>query len=152
MTLRHWPWVVLSVVLCVGFAAFYILRTPKVYTRSAEIQIKNNDDGSAPTEFKDLGLFQSSSNVQDEIAILDSRDLMEEVVRRLNLDCGYYRKGFLQDSIAYGTTLPVSLSIKGLSDEAAVTLKLQVGKSGGVTISDIKCPRRIFRQRHTPVR
>ena len=96
MTLRHWPWIILSVVICVGFATLYILRTPKVYTRSAEIQIKDNEDGAAPTEFKDLGLFQSSSNVQDEIAILDSRDLMEEVVRRLNLDNSYYREGFFQ--------------------------------------------------------
>lgn len=138
MTLHHWPWIILSVVICVGFATLYILRTPKVYTRSAEIQIKDNEDGAAPTEFKDLGLFQSSSNVQDEIAILDSRDLMEEVVRRLNLDYSYYRKGFFHDSIAYGTNLPVELTIKDLPDDASVSLNLKIGKSGNVSISDIR--------------
>ena len=142
MTLRHWPWIILSVVICVGFATLYILRTPKVYTRSAEIQIKDNEDGAAPTEFKDLGLFQSSSNVQDEIAILDSRDLMEEVVRRLNLDNSYYREGFFHDSIAYGTNLPIDLTIKDIPEAAAVSLKIKVNKSGNVTLSDIKMPKK----------
>lgn len=142
MTLRHWPWIILSVVICVGFATLYILRTPKVYTRSAEIQIKDNEDGAAPTEFKDLGLFQSSSNVQDEIAILDSRDLMEEVVRRLNLDNSYYREGFFHDSIAYGTNLPIDLTIKDILEAAAVSLKIKVNKSGNVTLSDIKMPKK----------
>ena len=142
MTLRHWPWIILSVVICVGFATLYILRTPKVYTRSAEIQIKDNEDGAAPTEFKDLGLFQSSSNVQDEIAILDSRDLMEEVVRRLNLDNSYYREGFFHDSIAYGTNLPIDLIIKDIPEAAAVSLKIKVNKSGNVTLSDIKMPKK----------
>ena len=142
MTLRHWPWIILSVVICVGFATLYIFRTPKVYTRSAEIQIKDNEDGAAPTEFKDLGLFQSSSNVQDEIAILDSRDLMEEVVRRLNLDNSYYREGFFHDSIAYGTNLPIDLTIKDIPEAAAVSLKIKVNKSGNVTLSDIKMPKK----------
>ena len=142
MTLRHWPWIILSVVICVGFATLYILRTPKVYTRSAEIQIKDNEDGAAPIEFKDLGLFQSSSNVQDEIAILDSRDLMEEVVRRLNLDNSYYRDGFFHDSIAYGTNLPIDLTIKDIPEVAAVSLKIKVNKSGNVTLSDIKMPKK----------
>lgn len=142
MTLRHWPWIILSVVICVGFATLYILRTPKVYTRSAEIQIKDNEDGAAPIEFKDLGLFQSSSNVQDEIAILDSRDLMEEVVRRLNLDNSYYREGFFHDSIAYGTNLPIDLTIKDIPEAAAVSLKIKVNKSGNVTLSDIKMPKK----------
>ena len=142
MTLRHWPWIILSVVICVGFATLYILRTPNVYTRSAKIQIKDNEDGAAPTEFKDLGLFQSSSNVQDEIAILDSRDLMEEVVRRLNLDNSYYREGFFHDSIAYGTNLPIDLTIKDIPEAAAVSLKIKVNKSGNVTLSDIKMPKK----------
>ena len=142
MTLRHWPWIILSVVICVGFATLYIFRTPKVYIRSAEIQIKDNEDGAAPTEFKDLGLFQSSSNVQDEIAILDSRDLMEEVVRRLNLDNSYYREGFFHDSIAYGTNLPIDLTIKDIPEAAAVSLKIKVNKSGNVTLSDIKMPKK----------
>ena len=142
MTLRHWPWIILSVVICVGFATLYIFRTPKVYTRSAEIQIKDNEDGAAPIEFKDLGLFQSSSNVQDEIAILDSRDLMEEVVRRLNLDNSYYREGFFHDSIAYGTNLPIDLTIKDIPEAAAVSLKIKVNKSGNVTLSDIKMPKK----------
>ena len=46
-TLRHWPWIILSVVICMAFATLYLLRTPKVYTRSAEIQVKDDNDGQS---------------------------------------------------------------------------------------------------------
>ena len=90
-----------------AFATLYLLRTPKVYTRSAEIQVKDDNDGQSSLSmdaFKDLGVFQNTSNVKDEIAILQSRDLMEEVVRRLKLDVSYYNKGFFHDEVVYGTS------------------------------------------------
>ena len=44
-TLHHWPWVLLSLVVCVGAAVVYLLCTPKVYTTTASIMIK---DEAAP--------------------------------------------------------------------------------------------------------
>lgn len=37
LTLRKWPWILLSLIVCVGAAMIYILRTPDVYTRATEI-------------------------------------------------------------------------------------------------------------------
>ena len=46
-TLRHWPWIVASVAICVGLAVFYVLRSHPVYSRTASIVIKDDTDGSA---------------------------------------------------------------------------------------------------------
>lgn len=147
-TLRHWPWIILSVVICMAFATLYLLRTPKVYTRSAEIQVKDDNDGQSSLSmdaFKDLGVFQNTSNVKDEIAILQSRDLMEEVVRRLKLDVSYYNKGFFHDEVVYGTSLPVTVSFEDLSDKSSASFDLQVNKAGEVTIDKIKKDKEKFK-------
>ena len=40
--LSKWRWFVLSLVLCLLAATLYILKTPPVYTRSAELLIKED--------------------------------------------------------------------------------------------------------------
>lgn len=69
-TLRRWPWLILSIALFVGAAVFYILRTPPVYTRSASIVIKSSSTGNSISDisaFSEMGLVQTSSNINDEI-------------------------------------------------------------------------------------
>ncbi|MDE6628275.1 MAG: chromosome partitioning protein ParA, partial [Muribaculaceae bacterium] len=139
MTLHHWPWILLSVLLCVGAAYVYLLRTPNVYTRSAEILIKDDAKGQSTggEEFANLGLFQSNTNIQNEMANLRAKDLMEEVVKRLGLDINYYHSGRFHDVVAYGYDLPVRLSVAGCPDEESFSMNLRVGKDGKVAIDDL---------------
>ncbi|MDE6486529.1 MAG: polysaccharide biosynthesis tyrosine autokinase [Muribaculaceae bacterium] len=139
MTLRHWPWVLLSVAICVGGAYFYLLRTPDVYTRSAEILIKDDSKGgsAAADEFADFGLFHSNTNIQDEMTNLKAIDLMEEVVKRLGLDVNYYKAGRFRDEIAYGFDLPVKLTMANFPSENSLSLTLEVSGDGKVAISKL---------------
>lgn len=142
LTLRHWPWIILSVILCVGAAYVYLLRTPNVYTRSAEILIKDDAKGQSTggEEFANLGLFSSNTNIQNEMTNLKSKDLMGEVVKRLGLDINYYINGRFHDVVAYGYDLPVKLSVIGFPDESSFSMNLSVNKDGNVTISDLSEP------------
>lgn len=139
MTLRHWPWILLSVAICVGAAYFYLLRTPNVYTRSAEIMVKDDSKGKSvgSEEFSDLGLFQTNTNIQDEMTNLKAIDLMEEVVRRLNLDVEYYQPGRFHDEVAYGYDLPVKVTMDSFPSEDSFSMSLAVNKEGQVTISEL---------------
>lgn len=47
LCLAKWRWFVISVLLCVAVAAFYILCTPPVYTRSAFLMVKEDIKGKA---------------------------------------------------------------------------------------------------------
>lgn len=140
MTLHHWSWILLSVVVCVGIAYIYLLRTPDVYSRSAEILIKDDSKGQSTgaEEFANLGLFQSNTNIQNEIANLKAKDLSEEVVRRLGLDINYYHSGRFHDVVAYGYNLPVKLTLSDYPDEGSFSMNLTVSKDGKVMIKDLE--------------
>lgn len=42
LCVKHWRWFALSFFVMMCFAAFYILRTPATYKRTAEVQIKSD--------------------------------------------------------------------------------------------------------------
>ena len=139
-TLHYWPWVVLSVFLCMGAGVTYLLRTPNVYTQSAAILIKDDSKGKSvgAEEFADLGLFQSNTNIQNEITTLKSSSIMEEVVKRLNLDVDYYTDGTFHKNVAYGTDLPASVAFVDFPDNEAASFNLDIDKAGNFTINNIK--------------
>lgn len=142
LTLHRWPWIVLSVIICVGLAALYLLRTPSLYTRSAEILIKSDTNGKSSTTdlsaFADMGLVQMNNNINDEVNKLKSPDIMASVVKRLNLDMTYYVEGRFHDDVIYGTTLPVSVSFVSMLENESATADLEISENGDVRLSNLK--------------
>lgn len=143
-TLHYWPWVVLSLFICVGSGVMYLLCTPKVYTTSASLLIKDNSNnktsslGGGGEEFANMGLFQNKTNIQNEMTTLVSSDLMREVVKRLRLDINYYKDGTFHKEIAYGYGLPVSAELVDFPANGSLKFDLNVGENGIVTISKMK--------------
>lgn len=137
LTLRHWQWLVVSVSVCLGFAALYVLRTPKTYTRSAEIVIKDDKAGASSSleEFADMGIFQTNSNVYNEAATIRSKDMAEEVVRRLGLDVSYSADAIFHKTQLFGSTLPVKVTVPKVPDTEGVSFDLDLQPSGEFTIS-----------------
>lgn len=138
--LRNWPWILLSIAVCLGLATLYLLHTTPTYTREATIRIKTGSKGNSISSdvegFSDFGLFQSNTNVADEIASLESTDFMEEVVKRLNLTFNYSKEGRFHDEVAYGTSLPVMVMQDSVMNNNSGSFKLHVGADGKVSISD----------------
>ena len=97
MFVPRWHWFALSLFAALAVAAFYLLSTPNIYTRTAAILVKDDTkSGSSTTisEFSDLGIFKSNTNINNELLTLKSPTLMTEVVRRLGLNETYtVRKG-----------------------------------------------------------
>lgn len=139
-TLHYWPWLLLSVVVCVGAGVAYLLCTPNVNTTTASILIKDDTAGKSmgAEDFGDFGLFQNKTNIQNEITTLKSADLMEEVVRRLNLDMNYYRPGRFHRTVAYGTTLPVKISMPEFPENGNASFSVAVSSDGKVEIADLR--------------
>lgn len=140
-TLHYWPWVLASVLICVGISVVYLLRTPNTYSQTASLLIKDDSKGKTTggfDDFGDFGLFSSNTNIQNEITTFKSRNLMKEVVNRQNLDMNYYLPGRFHDVVAYGTSLPVQVKIVNYPDEGSASFKLHVSADGKVKISDLK--------------
>lgn len=139
MCLTHWRWFVISLVICLGAAALYLLRTPAVYTRSASILIKEDAKGqsvSSEMDFSNLGLFQSSTNINNEIITLRSPSTMMEVVNRLSLNVNYLKDGRLHKQVAYGTSLPVKSIIENLPNTSWAGYTINIDDNGEITLYD----------------
>lgn len=138
--LSKWKWFVLSLAVCLGVAVLYLLKSPSVYTRSATLLIEDNDKGSsistADLGFSDMGLFQSNTNVNNEIIAMSSPALMQNVVQRLNLDMNYARDGRFHDEVLYGTSQPVVVKMEDLSSNQSAALTLRIKTDGAVELYD----------------
>lgn len=87
-------WFVISAIIFVGLAYFYVKRQVPKYNVSATILIKDKEKGNSVDQlaaFEDLGIFGSNnSSLENEIHILTSRRLMAKVVTELELNIRYF--------------------------------------------------------------
>ena len=102
--IANWYWFVIPVFVCVGCGYIYILRTPKIYSRTANILVKDSRKGGDTdlATLSDLAGLSQRRNVDNEIYILQSRRLMTEVVKQLGLTVQYETKEGLRPQDLYG--------------------------------------------------
>ncbi len=134
--LAKWYWFVISLVICVGYTYWNLLKLPDVYTRVAKVQIKER--GGQPYyggEFN-MNLFNASTNLQDELAHMKSPDMIREVVNRLRLDMNYSTKGRFHDNVLYGSNLPINAVIEGLGEDSYVGFNVISDAKGNLTLTD----------------
>ena len=120
---NNWYWFVLSVVVCIGGGAYYIMGQPKVYERTASVLIKVDSKGSLSESaaFEDMNMFKTVSNLDNEILMLKSKRLMREVVDKLDLDVSYSVKEQLRRKELY-TTSPVKVRFPDASENQVLSL------------------------------
>lgn len=138
MFVPRWHWFALSLFAALAVAAFYLLSTPNIYTRTAAILVKDDTkSGSSTTmsEFSDLGIFKSNTNINNELLTLKSPTLMTEVVRRLGLNETYTVRKGLKDVGLYKSN-PVAVSYRH-QDETPVSFKIDFSSKEEFTISDV---------------
>ncbi|MDO6340326.1 polysaccharide biosynthesis tyrosine autokinase [Bacteroides caccae] len=140
LCLAKWKWFVLSLAVTLGVAVFYILCTPPVYTRTASVLIKEDSKGKSVSSemdaFSDLGLFQSGTNVNNELIAFQSPALMTEVVKRLRLDMNYFVPERFHRRVAYGLTLPVNVTMSDLLENESASFTLEVQPDSTLFLSD----------------
>ena len=152
--LDKWHWFVITLGVTLGVAAYYLLSTPPVYTRTASVLVKEDGKGKSlagdiSSTFSEMGLVQTSSNVNNELIAFRSPALMEEVVRRLNLDMNYSLPGRFHDEVAYGSNLPVKVSIAGIGEKQGASFRMTVSGNGAVTLDKMKLGDDEFSQKVT---
>lgn len=140
LCIAKWRWFVLSLVICLGIVTIYLLKTPPVYTRTASLLIKEESKGQSlsgdvGTSFSDLGLFQSNTNVNNELISLQSPAVMYDVVKRLHLEIDYVTDGSFYPQVRYGQNLPVTVSFAGLADNETAALTVEPAQSKGIKLT-----------------
>lgn len=139
MFVPRWHWFVLSLFAALAVATFYLLSTPNIYTRTAAILVKDDSKRGSSTnamsEFSDLGIFKSNTNINNELLTLKSPTLMTEVVQRLGLNETYtIRKGLR--TIGLYKCNPIAVTYRHL-DEIPISFTINLPSKKEFTISDV---------------
>lgn len=95
--LRYWPWFVLAMVIMLVGAYTYLRYAPRIFQTTAKIKILDESEGlELPTSafvFK-----RTNINLENEVEILTSYLIIEDVVKELNLNTRFFEEGTIQTS------------------------------------------------------
>ena len=146
--LIHWPWFVVSVVICIACAWGYLRLATPVYNISATVLIKDDKKGSGASMSSELermgldGFVSSSNNVDNEIEVLKSKSLAREVVNNLGLFVTYKDEDEFPNRELYRTS-PVVVSLTPQEAEklsAPMEVEMTLFPNGGmdalITVKD----------------
>mgnify|MGYP003288689408 CR=1 FL=1 len=88
--LKNWYWFLLSCVLFGAIGAYKYFTTTKKYRVDASIMLRNEEDGTPKFQLvSSLMGMSPGKNVDDEIALLTSRDILVQIVKELDLHTEY---------------------------------------------------------------
>ncbi len=135
---RIYKWrFVASLVVCIILAFLYLKSTPKIYTRTATVMVKDERGRGNISEAAILGemnLFNmTGNNVENEVLIFRTAKLMQNVVNKLHLDITYKTKKGLTPIDLYGKS-PVEVSFPDAGDDTFIQFKLK--KEGDKVVID----------------
>ena len=140
LCVSKWYWFVISLAVTISVAVIYLLTTPPVYTRSASLLIKEDSKGNSVSDaagvLGDIDLFQTSTNVNNEMQSLQSPAVMLDVVKRLHLDVSYHIDGGFYKRVLYGKSCPYTVSFNDLRDNESVDFTINPSEKGQVVLTD----------------
>lgn len=84
-TWQHKWWFVISLVLCLGLGALYFFSKTPVFTVRSAIMLRTPDVKTQQGELMSLMGADANKSASDEIEVLTSRDIMEQIVDSLHL-------------------------------------------------------------------
>lgn len=124
--LKSWPWFLFWIILAMTGAFFYIKYATPIYRASSTIVIneeKRESGGSEIAAYSALGFLNGleSNDLDKELTILQSRRLMREVVKALNINVQFFTEGKFTEKELY-KNLPVSLQVLKMDDDSLKSL------------------------------
>lgn len=137
LCLSHWLWFVISLVICLGFGIYKIVKTEPTYTRSADVYIKMSYQKTSDFGMlQELEGFNYKGSFINEIGIFKSRDLMTKVARRLKLDMRYSVDDRFRKSTIYGSSLPVEVVMADIPENGSASMTLSLNSDGTMALTD----------------
>jgi tyrosine-protein kinase Etk/Wzc len=127
--LRNWYWLVLSLGLAFLAARFYMRYAVTIYQAGAKILIRDESSSSSSLSeeaiLQELGITRVNNSLVNEIQILKSRTLMQEVMETLGLGVQYIGQGRLKDSELYRSSPVLLDSARWGGGKQRASLELQ---------------------------
>lgn len=139
----HWPWFIVSVVVCLIAAWGYLYFQTPVYRISASIMIKDDKKGGGAGSAADLeslglgGVITSTQSMDNEIEVLRSKTILKEVVNNLELYITYYDEDEFPKKEMYKTS-PVIVNLTAQEADklpGAALIDMKLAPEGSLDVS-----------------
>lgn len=126
--LSYWKWILLCVILSLALGYAYLRYTTYEYKASATIKIRDEKQSTKLPSIEEIsgeGLFSGGTDkIKDEIQIIKSRTLMENIIKTLNLNIRIFEQGKIKERELY-VKPPLSLTFIE-SDSLINTIKANI--------------------------
>lgn len=137
--LAYWKWFIVSIILCLVLCFLYLKRTTPIYNITSTIMIKDDKKGGGANElamFENLGLMSGGNNVDNEVEVLKSTNLVKSVVNSLKLHTSYVaRKGLRMVELYTDSPIMATMTQETLDTlQAPVLMEIVQLKQGQVTV------------------
>ena len=111
LCISNWFWFVLCVTITCSVAFIYLRITQPIFVRSASLVVKDAKESEAMdnvfTKFRNGKNIMPNTSLNNEIIAFRKPDLMEKVVKQLDLSTRYEVQGHLRNTALYGSSLPI---------------------------------------------
>jgi hypothetical protein len=106
--LPFWPLFALTIPIALSISYVYLRAEIPIYVASAKVLLKDPNKGSGDSKVLDaLNIFSEKKIVENEILVIRSSGLMQEVVKSLNLYATAYNQGKVRLEELYGDNSPI---------------------------------------------
>lgn len=124
--LSHWKWFLLAMIISLSLAFIKLRYTKPLYNASTTILVKDDKKGGMLSElsaFSDIGAGKTiKNNLDNEVQILRSRTIVENIVRKLNLNISLIVKGKILSNELFNDA-PIEVNVLNKNAEFYKTRK-----------------------------
>ena len=107
--LPFWPVYVIVTALSLSIAYIYLRAQTKIYVAASKVLLKDPQKGGGDSKVLDaLNIFSEKKIVENEVIVLRSTSLMQEVVKELDLYTTIYNEGKVQIEELYKDNSPIT--------------------------------------------
>ncbi len=107
--LPFWPLFVITTGISLAISWFYLRSQTRIYEASAKVLLKDPQKNGGDSKVLDaMNIFSEKKIVENEVIVLRSSSIMEEVVRSLDLYAQEYNEGNVRTEELYKENSPIS--------------------------------------------
>ena len=115
--LFFWPYFLAGITIAIVFAFLYLKTADRIYTSSAQLQIKKPAEDAASFLTGGMEFFGFDQvNVENDIAVLTSQHILSQVVTRLDLQTKIYTVGRVNASLHFNDEYTRFVTLKTQND------------------------------------
>ena len=140
--LRFWPYFLVSVLFCFLVSKYYLNHSVSVFETKAKVKIIDDSKNNFVLPNSPVALFSKNKvNLENEIEVIKSYRLLEQVCKNLNLNTQYFNVGYL-NNIEIWKNRPFSIAWLDNSvtmDRKSISFEIEIVKNGyKLVASDLK--------------